>query len=319
MRYKIIVPVLLLGIYTGALAQNVQVSTLPPTILEIDFDNHVNYVEDTFDVSRFATSPNIVPATLQPTFTSLIGIADVVAVNGKPAKGNWIIVYRSLNLTTASTSGLAIADTIRGNFISHVFEIQNADGTPIGSIMAQGLGGAGTPPPGSPAALTQGNLTIIGGTGAFAGVRGTAGQGVIPNTIRSRAASMVEDPSFRRKNGGGRGRQVLSINPAATPLPTVTGLTVSPPTVKPGGSYTTTVVGSNVTDKTYFDVLFRAPGSTVDVEAFNWQQGPVATHAVAADTPLGVWTISGIRFHENANDHFTGAYVPLSVQISVAQ
>lgn len=160
----------------------------------------------------------------------------------------------------------------------------------------------------------------MGGTGIFAGVRGTAGNANPSGQVGSnpRQASVVEDPAFRRTNGGGKSRYIFNINPASGSLGTVTGLTLLSPTVKPGGSYTATVTGTNLTDKTYFDVTFRAPGSNVDTEAFNWQQGATASHSVPADTPVGTWTITGVRFHENALDHFSGAYVPISVELSVA-
>jgi hypothetical protein len=308
---------LFIGALVAAFAQGARAQTLPPTILQIDVDNSVQYVEDSFDVSKFATNPNITPATLVPAFANVTAISDIVAVNGQPARGTFSYFYRRLNLTTASASGQAIADTTRQNLINQVYEIQSADGTSIGTIMCQGLGGTGAPPPGAPSTQVQGNLTITGGTGMFAGVRGSCGGGTAPNPVTTRVASIVEDPSFRRKNGGGRNRQVLSINPPSSALPTVTGLTVSAATVKLGGSFSATVTGTNLTDKTYFDVLFRAPGSNVDLEAFNWQLGPTGNHTVSADAPLGTWTLTGVRFHENVNDHFSGSYVPISVQLSV--
>ena len=215
------------GLFVGALvaafAQIARAQTLPPTILQIDVDNSVQYVEDSFDVSRFATSPNITPATLVPTFANVTALSDIAAVNGQPAKGTFSYAYRRLNLTTASASGQALADTTRQNIINQVFEIQNADGTTLGSIMCQGLGGPGAPPPGAPSAQSQGNLTITGGTGMFAGIRGTCGGGTAPNPVATRVASIVEDPAFRRRNGGGKNRLILSINPASSAPPTVTG------------------------------------------------------------------------------------------------
>jgi para-nitrobenzyl esterase len=44
--------------------------------------------------------------------------------------------------------------------------------------------------------------------------------------------------------------------------PTVTGITFDPGTVRAGGNFSVRFSGSNLTDKTYFDVRFRRPGST---------------------------------------------------------
>src|SRR5262249_54765790 len=120
-------------------------------------------------------------------------------------------------------SGSAIADVTRIAIREQVFEILQADGTPIGTIMGLGFSD-GPAPPGQPAAggdsktfgAERANWAIIGGTGAFLGARGQEeGTG---NTFGSfRAASMAEDPTYRRINGGGTGRYVLHIIPMAVP------------------------------------------------------------------------------------------------------
>ncbi len=97
----------------------------------------------------------------------------------------------------------------------------------------------------------------------------------------------------------------------------VSGFSLSPATVKAGGSYTAIVTGTNLTDKTYFDIRFRAPGSMVDVEAHNWQQGTSAVHPVTADSPQGTWTVTGVRAHVNAGDHYSDAYVPVWAKLTV--
>jgi pimeloyl-ACP methyl ester carboxylesterase len=98
--------------------------------------------------------------------------------------------------------------------------------------------------------------------------------------------------------------------------PSPSGLALSAAAAKIGGSYTATMTGTNLTDRTYFDVRYREPGSTVDLEALNWQQGTNASHQVLAGCPQGIWTINGVRAHENVNDHY-GAYSPVSVQLTV--
>src|SRR5205085_7771367 len=86
----------------------------------------------------------------------------------------------------------------------------------IGTIMGLEFG-MGPPPPASPLAVTQGNNTILGGTGAFLGARGSYGQSVSAQTVPVRMASITEDPANRRRNGGGRTRFVLQLIPMSRP------------------------------------------------------------------------------------------------------
>jgi uncharacterized delta-60 repeat protein len=81
-------------------------------------------------------------------------------------------------------------------------------------------------------------------------------------------------------------------------------------TVKVGDSFDVTLSGSNLTDRTWFDVRFRSPGSDTDQVALNWQQGTSARHKVATGTEAGTWTVTGIRAHESGDDH-NGEFVPV--------
>ena len=116
--------------------------------------------------------------------------------------------------TLSPVSGQAIADTQRGGAITQTFEILDINGQPIGTIVAAGVSG-GTPPPGAPAAVTQANNAIVGGTGAYFGARGYVGQAVA--TVALRRASMAEDPSKRRINGGGKTRYLVQMIPMTYP------------------------------------------------------------------------------------------------------
>jgi uncharacterized protein (TIGR03437 family) len=188
----------------------------PAAVLEMDVENVVRYYEDATDPSKFATIPGVVPANVAPNFQTYVLIGDIVAINGQPVRGTVSHTARWTNLTTTPTSGQAIADMTRGGLGQWAFEIQGSDGTPIGTIFIAGMhGGARTP--GSPLEVTQGNNAIIGGTGAFLGARGDFGQQVNAQTIPVRAASITEDPSNRRKNGGGRIRWVFHVIPVSTP------------------------------------------------------------------------------------------------------
>src|SRR5712692_6416482 len=188
----------------------------PATILQVEIQNRVRYVDDVFDVSKLATNPNAAPAASARNFNTAVSIGDIVSVNGQAAQGTMTTTTRTTNLRQAPNSGEAIADTIRSDMAHYAFEILSAQGTPIGTIMGFGVGG-GAAPPGSTSAITQGNNTIVGGTGAFLGARGNLGQLVNAETVTIRAASGVEDPVNRRKNGGGRNFYILQIIPLTRP------------------------------------------------------------------------------------------------------
>ena len=80
----------------------------PDTILKIDVENAVVYVYDTLDPSAYATVPNSAgpgQGTTRPTFTTSVSEGDIVAVNGKPAKGAFLGRQTAINLTTAPLPG----------------------------------------------------------------------------------------------------------------------------------------------------------------------------------------------------------------------
>jgi hypothetical protein len=161
----------------------------PTTLLEMQIQNVVSYWDDVADPSKLASSPNIAaPATRN--FMRWIAIGDIVSVNGKPVKGTEVFRGEAVTLTPKPNPGQAIADTVRGNIDDLRFEIQQTDGIPIGTIMAIGLNG-GSAPSGAPAASSAGNHAIVGGTGAFLGVRGQV-EGAASG---ARQASMTEDPA----------------------------------------------------------------------------------------------------------------------------
>jgi plastocyanin len=96
----------------------------------------------------------------------------------------------------------------------------------------------------------------------------------------------------------------------------VTGMTVSPTSVRAGGSFTAAITGSNLTDLTYFDIRFRAPGSTADSEASNWQRGTSGSHNVPATAATGAWTITGVRAHQSSGEH-SGSFIGVSAPLMV--
>jgi hypothetical protein len=196
---------------------------VPPTLLLIEFENNVLYNQDTSDIAKLATDPGKTTAATAKNFLGNVSIADITAVNGRPAKGTFVRERRTILLTPTASPGQAIADTTRNSMEFYVaFEILQQDGTPVGSIFLSGFGGGTPPPPGAPLAQAQSNFAILGGTGAFLGAKGEAGEAPLPGGSAGRQASMSEDPSNRRINGGGRNRWVLQMIPSFRPQITIT-------------------------------------------------------------------------------------------------
>jgi uncharacterized protein (TIGR03437 family) len=188
--------------------------TAPPVILAVDLENIVNYEADVFDVSKLATVTTRTVGAAANNFVPVIWLGDVVAVNGKPAKGTWTVRGNILSRGTNPSPGVAIADSSAVFFFDWILDILQPNGTPVGTIMASGWGGAARPP-GAPSSFLQANMAVTGGTGAFLGVHGQAGQG--GNIVAPRLASMSEDPALRRALGGGTRRYIFHLIPLFRP------------------------------------------------------------------------------------------------------
>jgi hypothetical protein len=190
----------------------------PSAILQIEFENNVQYNQDVSDISKLATDPGVTTAAAAKNFMSNVVIADIVAVNGQPARGVFVRERRMISLNPSAGPGQAIADVTRTySGFQTAFEILQADGTPVGSIFLSGFGGGSPPPPGAPLTQNASNLAIVGGTGAFLGARGEGGEAPVGTGSGARQASMSEDPSNCRGNGGGKMRWVLDLIPMEAP------------------------------------------------------------------------------------------------------
>ena len=212
-----IVPILFAAAYCNrALAQT-------PSTLKIEIQNLVFYEVDTSDASKFGTSSNAMPSTLSCTGPSfgghlanrVVGLGDIVAVNGQPAKGTYVSSGATICVSPTPVPGQPIADISAGPMVYETYEILQPDGTPVGTIMANGLRVAAPSPPGLPAGNF--NSAIVGGIGAFFGIRGQAGNangnlGGVPGT-----RSITEDPGMRRINGGGHVVFTLYVIPLSHP------------------------------------------------------------------------------------------------------
>src|SRR5438034_4617274 len=82
----------------------------PTTILQIDVENQVEYDLDVSDLAQWATNPNVVRSQPPRNFDFAVGAADIVAVNGQPAKGTVAFRAWAMLLSTAPSDGGMIAD-----------------------------------------------------------------------------------------------------------------------------------------------------------------------------------------------------------------
>ena len=196
----------------------------PPSILQVDVANNVLYFEDTSDLSKFATDPNVTTGALPgKIFTRLFGVADIVAVNGQSVMGTHTRTDVNINLRTAPSPGQAISDTMRNAVGVSTFEILKSDGTPIGTIVTNGFAGGSAPPGARLTAAAGSNFVITGGTGAFLGARGQIGVATNPpGVVFARSASMTEDAANRRINGGATQRYVIHLIPMSPPQIVIT-------------------------------------------------------------------------------------------------
>ncbi len=185
----------------------------PASNLQVDVNNFVLYNYDTFDMNQFGTNPNPTNIMMK-TYNFHIAIGDITAVGGTPAKG--AVLCRTVPMFVLSPTPAhgtqAIADTTRSMIDDCSVEIMTAGGGAVGTIYYSGLYGGPTPP-GAPSASTRSNMIVTGGTGAFFGVRGQAGQ----ISWTPRVASVTEDPANRRLNGGGTQSIILQLLPMFRP------------------------------------------------------------------------------------------------------
>jgi uncharacterized protein (TIGR03437 family) len=209
-----------LGLILICAGSSAQVSS--PAVLELDVENIVSYSSDLFDASKFATDSNLTTATPAKNFGFVMAVGDIVAVNGKPAKGGLIARQQAIILSPNPSPGQGAADIARTAVTEFLFEIQQPDGTAVGDLHTFGSSGGSGPlglsggatPLGAPLGS---NHVVAGGTGAFIGVRGQMASVVLPGNTGPRIASMTEDPARRRINGGGKVHFVFQLLPMTRP------------------------------------------------------------------------------------------------------
>jgi len=197
-------------------AQPVPSGLARPAILEIEIDKVQFYWRDSTDATQFAASQDRAVGSLPRNFPLAEGLGDIVAVNGTPVKGTMTAQISGIihNTEANLTAGQAVADTFATGRLVYEFDIWNLEGRQIGTIYATGLNNA-PPPPGAAPGGTSLNLVVVGGTGAFLGVRGQM-QHSIANQPSPGPASIREDPGRRRVLYSGRG---FSFNRVAYLIP----------------------------------------------------------------------------------------------------
>jgi hypothetical protein len=193
---------------------------LQPTILTVEMENVVQYQENYANLSKNGTSPVMeAPIPGPSTFSPGYFIGDIATINGRKSRGTALARNLFVSLNANPTGSQAIADVNRFQAMEILLEIQQADGTAIGTILLTGATG-GAAPPGAPKAGPTGNFAVIGGTGAFMGARGQAA--TVMNTFR--ATSTFENPINRRSFPSGVWKMVIELIPLRTPEVVVTAL-----------------------------------------------------------------------------------------------
>jgi len=184
-----------------------------PVVLDIEVENAVRYIGDVTDPSKLALNAEVTPAGSTKAFTDTIYIGDIVAINGKPAKGLWTSRQYTMGFNPSPAPGSAIADVTQGAIAECKLETLNVNGALIGRLMDGGL---------APHAVS-------GGTGAFIGAKGEQASAAARVVKAVRVASMAEDPANRRINGGGNTRILMRLIPASRPevVPTANGPAVT--------------------------------------------------------------------------------------------
>jgi len=255
-------------------------------ILTLDFENVVGYVLDPAEspmwMSSSAKVPNV-PSNYILTLKDYFQLADLVAVNGKPAKGTavWWGLWTRFLAPATPTAKRPIADILRNVIGEIMIEVHDPEKGQVGTLAALVLS-PGAVPPGSPPGTLFGNFAITGGTGIWSGVRGQAA-GVSSSGVRTITA--VEDPAYRRVNGGGKWRFAVTLNSVA--LPTIVAayhgdfspVSASSP-AHPGETLVLAVKGLGPTNPTL------VPGKTFDSEKLAAVTSPVT--AMMNDLPAPV-------------------------------
>lgn len=179
-----------------------------PVVLVVDHDNGVLYRGDVTDAAKLARDPGVTTPGPARAFQYSLIISDIVAVNGKPAKGLQTCRGSMLMPRANPQPGQTIADADGNGPYLYFWQFLGPDGSWIGSLWS---GGAAPAPGGAHA--------ILGGNGAFLGA---AGDGRNTGWTAFRTASVTEDPANRRIHPGGKGQTTFYLYPRCRPSVDIT-------------------------------------------------------------------------------------------------
>ena len=181
-----------------------------PVVLTIDVENTVIYRGTVFDAAKLAKDPG--PTTsMNQAFVEAVNVGDIVAVNGKPAKGLWSAPVYAMPYRQVPLPGQPIADFDLGGGVFCSWTIFSPDGTLVGMITDTGPAGGG---PGFPGGAAAAHLVTGGLTGFF----GVIGEHRIRTITPARQASTAEDPANRRTLGGGNLQVTFYLYPKFRPM-----------------------------------------------------------------------------------------------------
>jgi hypothetical protein len=197
----------------AVLGSTTSAQTPQATILTIEMENVVQYQESFASPQKNGTSTAMEAQITAPaTFFPGTFVADIATINGRKSKGTTVARIFWVGLNSNPSGSQAIADVNRFQTMDILLEIQQADGTSVGTLVLTGVTG-GAPPLGAPKSGPTGNFAVIGGTGAFLGARGQAA--TIMNTHRT--SSTFENPINRRTFPSGLWKLVVQLIPMRTP------------------------------------------------------------------------------------------------------
>jgi hypothetical protein len=222
MRGTVAISALLSAFLSGVSAQ-------PSTgsILHVELVNATFYFRGFCNPSTQGRNPAKLSDPTLNAFSTGVGIADIVSVNGQTVKGTAIesVDGPALSPNPSTTSGIGDF-TVGLSASSWDLTFLNPDSTLIGTVYIIGHGG-GPPPPGAPREITGAAYTVTGGTGPFFGARGYF-RPVQDTVSGERQTTDCEDPAFRRVNadaGGNKRHAVLYLITLTQPQIVVTGNT----------------------------------------------------------------------------------------------
>ena len=112
--------------------------TEQPVVWVVECNDATTYRGDVTDSTKLARDPGATTALPVRAFQVTYNVADIVLINGKPAKGLMSTMNGALAPRVSPQPGLSIGDFDGGGpFMAH-FTILTPDGTPVGAVWAGG-------------------------------------------------------------------------------------------------------------------------------------------------------------------------------------